>query len=178
MNRNRAGAASRRLVGRCLRCLLWSAALAASVRAELPPPADEEPQAWPEAETVRTLLRADAEAALADCRVPGICPAGARPATPEHPRAHLVRPADDIRVLAIFGLARSLRVDLDVNGAVLRYQAGREAPIAGSAVAGAYRLLAIEDACVRLRREDLERTACLDIGRAYPGRASPGRASP
>jgi hypothetical protein len=45
-------------------------------------------------------------------------------------------------------------------------------------VAGAYRLLAIEDACVRLRREDLERTACLDIGQAYPGRASPGRASP
>jgi hypothetical protein len=35
-------------------------------------------------------------------------------------------------------------------------------------VAGAYQLLAIEDACVRLRRDDREHTACLDLGRDYP----------
>ena len=61
-----------------------------------------------------------------------------------------------------------LRVDLNVNGAVLRYQSGRGAPIAGAAVAGAYQLLAIEDACVRLSRDGLERIACLDLGRAHP----------
>ena len=140
--------------------------LAPCARAEPPPAA--EPQAWPEAETVRMLLRAEAAAALADCSVPGRCPAGAdqTPAAPA--AAPAVRADDDIRVLAIYGTARRLRVDLDVNGAVLRYQAGRGAPVAGAAVAGAYRLLAIEDACVRLRRDGLERTACLDLGRSLP----------
>ncbi|WP_338881689.1 hypothetical protein WHX56_15000 [Achromobacter veterisilvae] len=170
MNRNRA-AARLGIAGRLACCLALSAAPAQYVRAQLAAPATEEPQAWPEAETVRTLLRADAAAALADCRVPGICPAGgaaASPAPPAGPAVLPARPFDDIRVLAIFGVARSLRVDLNVNGVVLRYQAGRGAPVAGSAVAGAYQLLAIEDACVRLRRDDREHTACLDLGRAYP----------
>lgn len=172
MSRNRAGAArggrAARLAAGIATGIVLAAALASGARAELPPPAMEEPQAWPEAETVRMLLRADAAAALADCRVPGICPAGAGSAPTAGPAAPAARSLDDIRVLAIFGMARSLRVDLNVNGAVLRYQSGRGAPIAGAAVAGAYQLLAIEDACVRLSRDGLERTACLDLGRAHP----------
>ncbi|MCY1532896.1 hypothetical protein D9M68_681920 [compost metagenome] len=168
MNRNSAKAVCRAVAARVACSLALSAALAPCVRAQLPPAAAEDPQAWPETETVRTLLRADAAAALADCRVPGICAAGSGAASPPGLAASSARPSDDIRVLAIFGVARSLRVDLDVNGAVLRYQSGRGAPVAGSAVTGAYQLLAIEDACVRLRRDDLERTACLDLGRAYP----------
>ncbi|MGE8690106.1 MAG: hypothetical protein ACN6PJ_23365 [Achromobacter sp.] len=164
MNRNRADAVCRGFAARFVRGLALSAALAPCAHAQMPPPPPEDQQAWPEAETVRALLRADAAAALADCRVPGICPAGAASV----PQAAPVRPSDDIRVLAIFGVARSLRVDLNVNGAVLRYQSGRGAPVAGSAAAETYQLLAIEDACVRLRRDGLERTACLDLGRVYP----------
>ncbi|MBV2157402.1 hypothetical protein EUC41_09365 [Achromobacter denitrificans] len=167
MSRNRAGAARGGHAARLVAGIVLAVALASGVRAQLPPPATEEPQAWPEAETVRMLLRADAAAALADCRVPGICPAGAGSAPASGPAAP-ARSLDDIRVLAIFGMARSLRVDLNVNGAVLRYQSGRGAPIAGAAVAGAYQLLAIEDACVRLSRDGLERIACLDLGRAHP----------
>ncbi|KGE01468.1 hypothetical protein JL37_01280 [Achromobacter sp. RTa] len=168
MNRNRADALRRGLAAHFVRSLALSAALVPSVQAQVPPAIAEDPQAWPEAETVRTLLRADAAAALADCRVPGICPAGAASMPSAGPQAASARPYDDIRVLAIFGLARSLRVDLNVNGAVLRYQSGRSAPVAGSAGAEAYQLLAIEDSCVRLRRGALERTACLDLGRASP----------
>lgn len=181
MNRNRAAIAGRRLVcgglaqrGSVHRAFyaaaLW-AGLVQGVHAQSSALLVDEPQTWPEAETVRTLLRADAATALADCRVPGICQAGVGPgfAPPPHAAsAAMARPSDEIRVLAIFGVARSLRADLNINGAVMRYQAGRGTPIAGSAVMGAYQLLAIEDACVRLRRDDLERIACLDVGRAYP----------
>jgi len=129
------------------------------------PPQSEAAQEWPEVETVRTLLRADAAAALADCRIPGICPAGAAPVVAGEPRG---RPRDDIRVAAIFGLARRLSADIVVNGALLRYQAGRAAPVAGDVSAGAYQLLAIEGACVRLRRDAADHTACLATGRAEP----------
>ena len=124
---------------------------------------DSDPQTWPEAETVRTLLRADAAAALADCRVPGICPAA--------PAAAAAAPAsqsDDVRVAAIFGVARQLQVDLVVNGALLRYQAGRAAPIAGARIAQAYQLVAVDGGCVRLRRGDRDIRACLDAGSPAP----------
>ncbi|KAG1165723.1 hypothetical protein G6F35_018616 [Rhizopus arrhizus] len=51
------------------------------------PPHSEAAQEWPEVETVRTRLRADAAAALADCRIPGICPAGAAPVVAGEPMA-------------------------------------------------------------------------------------------
>jgi hypothetical protein len=125
----------------------------------------EEAQAWPEVETVRTLLRADAAAALADCNVPGICRPWAERADP----GERVSPRqDDIRVAAIFGSTRRLTVDVLVNGALLRYRAGHGAPVAGAVSPGGYRLLAVEGACVHLRRDELNRTACLDVGRAYP----------
>lgn len=138
-----------------------AATLATSAAAQTP--ADPDLQAWPEAETVRTLLRADAAAALADCQVPGVCPSGA--AVAPRPRAPA---ADDVRVAAIFGVARQLQVDLVVNGALLRYQAGRGAPVAGARVAQAYQLLAVDGGCVRLRRDDQDLRACLDAGSPTP----------
>ncbi len=125
----------------------------------------EEAQAWPEVETVRTLLRADAAAALADCNVPGICRPGTERADPGE---HVSAQQDDIRVAAIFGSTRRLTIDVLVNGALLRYRAGHGAPVAGAVSTGGYRLLAVEGACVHLRRDELNRTACLDVGRGYP----------
>lgn len=165
MNRNRAGAARPNLAAGVLGRLALSAALAPAAYAQPSTPAAEEPRPWPETETVRALLRADAAAALADCRVPGLCRAGAESAAPAAPPA---KAFDDIRVMAIFGLARRLSADIAVNGAVLRYQAGRGEPVAGAAPARAYQLQAIDDGCVRLRRDDVERTACLDAGKARP----------
>ncbi|KAG1272426.1 hypothetical protein G6F64_015511 [Rhizopus arrhizus] len=80
----------------------------------------------------------------------------------------MVRRQDDIRVAAIFGLARRLSADVVVNGELLRYQAGRAAPVAGQVSAGAYQLLSIEGACVRLRRDAADHTACLTAGRGEP----------
>ncbi|MGE8569866.1 hypothetical protein D3C85_415050 [compost metagenome] len=125
----------------------------------------EEMQAWPEVETVRTLLRADAAAALADCNVPGICRPGAERADSGE---RVSQREDDIRVAAIFGSTRRLTIDVLVNGALLRYRAGHGAPVAGAVSTAGYRLLAVEGACVHLRRDELNRTACLDVGRAYP----------
>lgn len=136
-----------------------------AVASQASPPQSDAAQEWPEVETVRTLLRADAAAALADCRIPGICLAGAASAAAGEPMA---RPRDDIRVAAIFGLARRLSADVVVNGALLRYQAGRAAPVAGEVSAGTYQLLAIEGACVRLRRDAADHIACLAAGRAEP----------
>ncbi|KAG1390032.1 hypothetical protein G6F59_015334 [Rhizopus arrhizus] len=97
------------------------------------PPQSEAAQEWPEVETVRTLLRDDAAAALADCRTPGIGPAGAAPVGAGEP---MVRRQDDIRVAAIFGLARRLSADVVVNGELLRYQAGSAAHVEGQVSAG------------------------------------------
>lgn len=124
-----------------------------------------EPQPWPEAETVLTLLRADAAAALADCKVPGVCAPGGEPSALATP---LSRRADDIRVAAIFGTARSLSVDVVVNGSLLRYRAGRADPVEGAATMDAYRLLTIDGACVRLHRDGRDHTACLDAGGIRP----------
>jgi len=165
MNRNKGEAARPSLAAGFIGRLALSAALVPAAHGQLSPQVAEEPRPWPETETVRALLRADAAAALADCRVPGLCRSGAESATPLAPPA---RASDDIRVMAIFGLARRLNADIAVNGAVLRYQAGRGEPVAGGADARVYRLLAIDDGCVRLRRGDIERTACLDAGKAQP----------
>ncbi|MEN5157996.1 hypothetical protein [Achromobacter spanius] len=120
------------------------------------------PQPWPEVETVRTLLRADAAAALADCRVPGLCGVSEGKGASAPPVAH---GADDIRVTAIFGTARALNVDIVVNGTLLRYRAGRADPVAGGAMMAPYRLLAVDGACVRLQRDGREHSACLDAAR-------------
>lgn len=140
-------------------------AYAVNTRAEASGIPHDDAQAWPEVETVRTLLRADAAAALADCRVPGVCRPGLN--SVELQQSPL-RPPADIRVVAIFGVANRLSVDLLVNGTLLRYQAGRQEPIAGAITADVYRLLAIDGACVRLRRADQDYTGCLDAGRSHP----------
>lgn len=165
MNRNRGAVAHPYAVAGFIGRLLLSAALVPAAHGQPSAQGAEEPRPWPETETVRALLRADAAAALADCRVPGLCRPGPEPVTQAAPPA---RASDDIRVMAIFGLARRLSADIAVNGAVLRYQAGRGEPVAGGADARAYQLLAIDDSCVRLRRGDTERIACVDAGRGQP----------
>lgn len=145
-------------------CVAVALSACAAAHANATPPV-EEAQAWPEVETVRTLLRADAAAALADCKVPGVCQPGVERADPGE-RAS--RQQDDIRVAAIFGSTRRLNIDVLVNGALLRYRAGHGAPVAGAVSAGGYRLLAVEGACVHLRRDEHNRTACLDVGKAHP----------
>ncbi len=166
MNRNRHCMAGRPVIGRLLFGLASSVAATWSLPVQAAAPQSSEPQPWPEAEIVRTLLRADAAAALADCRVPGLCANGAAPgasvARPPEPRL------DDIRVAAIFGTARSLHVDVVVNGALLRYRAGRADPIAGPATSQPYRLLAVDGGCVRLHRDGRDHAACLDAGGARP----------
>ncbi|MBB1594904.1 hypothetical protein [Achromobacter sp. UMC46] len=168
MSRNRS--ASRRAV--CAAGIAWllitclasaSASESALPALALPPP--HEAQAWPEVETVRTLLRADAAAALADCRMPGICPPSPSPAAPAE---SIIALPDDIRVTAIFGVARHLSADVVVNGAVLRYQTGRASPVMAGGSAAGYQLLAIEGACVRLRRGANDHTACLSAAKAMP----------
>lgn len=164
MNTNRGGGARPHLAAGFIGRLLVSAALVPAAHGQ-PAPQAEEPRPWPETETVRALLRADAAAALADCRVPGLCRQGSEFAASVAPPA---RVSDEIRVMAIFGLARRLSVDIAINGAVLRYQAGRGEPVAGAVDSRAYLLLAIDDSCVKLRRGDTERTACVDAGRGQP----------
>ncbi len=163
MNRNERCIVRWRAAGRMLAGLALSAAAAAAGQVRAADPA-QAPQPWPEVETVRTLLRADAAAALSDCRVPGLCAVGeAKGAS----APSVARGADDIRVTAIFGTARALNVDIVVNGTLLRYRAGRADPVGGSALMAAYRLLAIDGACVRLQRDGREQLACLDAGRGH-----------
>lgn len=164
MNRNERRLLRRRMAGRMLARIALSAAAVWAGHARAADQA-QALQPWPEVETVRTLLRADAAAALSDCRVPGLCSMGEGKGTTAQAA---VRAADDLRVTAIFGTARSLNVDIVVNGTLLRYRAGRADPVAGSAVDAPYRLVAIDGACVRLHRDGRDQTACLDAGRRHP----------
>lgn len=166
MNRNELCIGRRRVVGRALaRVALSAVAVSAGQGQAQAVAAAPEPQPWPETETVRTLLRADAAAALADCRAPGICAAGDASNSQREPP---VRAADNIRVTAIFGTARSLNVDIVVNGSLLRYRAGRADPIAGGGAMAPYRLMAVDGACVRLHRDGRDQTACLEAGGIQP----------
>lgn len=164
MNRNEPSILCRRVAGRTLAGIALSAAAVAAGHAQSADPAPA-PQPWPEVETVRTLLRADAAAAMSDCQVPGLCTMndGKGPALPPAGRA-----ADAIRVTAIFGTASRLNVDIIVNGTLQRYRAGRADPVAGARLGAPYRLLAIDGACVRLQRDGRDQTACLDAGGGNP----------
>lgn len=163
MSRNEFCIQRRRATGRMLVRIALSAAAVSAYQVRAADHA-QPPQPWPEVETVRTLLRADAAAALADCRVPGLCGVGEGKSASAPSVAH---GADDIRVKAIFGTARALNVDIVVNGTLLRYRAGRADPVAGGALMAPYRLLAVDGACVRLQRDGREQSVCLDAGRGH-----------
>jgi hypothetical protein len=152
-------------VRREAQCLAVAVLLAVCAPAQASSPQVDEAHVWPDVETVQTLLRADAAAALADCRTPGICQTGAAPAGHS---ASSGPKQDDIRVAAIFGSTRRLTVDVVVNGALLRYRAGHGAPIAGAVSANGYQLLAVVGACVHLRRDEHDHMACVPLGRALP----------
>lgn len=128
-----------------------------------------EDHGWPEGDTVRELLRIDAQAARAASGLPRQASDWLR--QPDAPRAAL-RPAgysaasdenlDRIRVLAIYGVGKALRADVSVNGTVLLYRAGRPAPMGGGVGdAHPYTLQAIDAPCVRLGRAGQSYTACL-----------------
>ncbi len=119
-------------------------------------------QPWPELETVKALLRADAAVAAGGCNWDPAC------VSPTSNSAHSTKtkPADSIYVDAIYGLGKQLRVELSVNGKRARYLSGRTSPEFGPGAAdGAYSLLAIDGSCVRLRRAERVRTVCLGATR-------------
>ncbi|WP_251864491.1 hypothetical protein [Achromobacter sp. Marseille-Q4962] len=135
-------------------------AILAAVLAAQAGAANGEPAAWPEAETVRMLLRADAAAALAGCQASGACP---RQGLPE---AAPAAAEDRIRLAAIYGIAPRLRAEVLINGAPLRFQAGRADPVAGAAAG--YRLLGMTAGCVSLLHAGRSRQVCLDLAEGRP----------
>jgi len=177
-----------------LRCSAWLALLAAGLGAGMSaaaqPLADEgayveaaeatesaeaEPavaaQAWAEGDTVRELLRADAQAARATPpprqaadwlgpRAGGAPRASGGPADAPHGSGA----ADRVDVVAIYGVGKALHADISVNGRVSRYRAGRAAPLASASPGDSYVLQAIDVPCVRLRKSGEPHTACLLSG--------------
>lgn len=121
--------------------------------------------AWPESDTVLDLLRAEARATAVqrlgraqDWLAPPAAQPQARAAAP-----YGAAEQDRVDLLAIYGVGRSLHADVAVNGAVWRYRQGRHWPLGATGQAGEprYALVAIDLPCVRLRREDAVRTACM-----------------
>lgn len=122
-----------------------------------------EPAGWAEGDTVRDLLRADAQAAQT-ARHPqqaadwlGPSHAGRPPSSPHGGLA------DQVDVMAIYGVGKSLHADVSVNGRIARYRAGRAWPLESqlSADGERYALLSIDVPCVRLRKAGAPLTACL-----------------
>ncbi|WP_231501687.1 hypothetical protein [Bordetella petrii] len=118
---------------------------------------------WAEGDTVRDLLRADAQAAQA-ARHPQQAADWLGPPHAGSPRPSLqAGQADQVDVLAIYGVGKSLHAEVSVNGRVARYRAGRAWPLESqlSADAERYALLSIDTPCVRLRKAGAPLTACL-----------------
>lgn len=126
---------------------------------------------WPESDTVLDLLRADARAALAGKHMERAqdwlaMPGAIMPAVPLSPGANAGQAAnarDQLEVLAIYGVGRSLHADIMINGESWRYRQGRRWPLGIDDAAGEprYSLVGIEQPCVRLRWRESLRTACL-----------------
>ncbi|GAA4322978.1 hypothetical protein GCM10023144_03460 [Pigmentiphaga soli] len=103
----------------------------------------------PELDTVREMLRLDAERALAQERGPA-----ARPAP-----AHGAPRIDRIRVQALYGMAGRRTAVLDINGERKEYREGAETPLGGASAAD-YRLARIDDRCLHLVKAGRNRVAC------------------
>ena len=141
----------------------------ATESAETDPAAAVQP--WAEGDTVRELLRADAQAARAappprqaadwlGPRAGGAPRASGGPADAPHGSGA----ADRVDVVAIYGVGKALHADISVNGRVSRYRAGRAAPLASASPGDSYVLQAIDVPCVRLRKSGEPHTACLLSG--------------
>lgn len=126
---------------------------------------------WPESDTVLDLLRADARAALAGKRLEHAqdwlaTPRAVMPATTVPPGVNAGQAGnarDQLEVLAIYGVGRSLHADIVINGELWRYRQGRHWPLGIADAMGEprYSLVSIEQPCVRLRWQEALRTACL-----------------
>ena len=145
-----------------------TAATAQSARAPATPAATRVmPDAadWAEGDTVRDLLRADAQVARA---MSPLQQAADWLPTAMHARgapSHVRTPdaMDHIDVQAIYGVGKALHADISVNGRLARYRAGRAMPLESSGPPGGepYALLGIDAPCVRLRKAGEPHTACL-----------------
>lgn len=109
-------------------------------------------------DTVREMLRIDAQRALAEERLrSGI-------AAPKAPAVAQAKPPERVAVLAIYGLAGKLRAEVVVNGERKEFRQGSE--LARGALAGPreYRLVRIDDLCVHLSKTGASglRVACYE----------------
>lgn len=120
-------------------------------------------QAQTELDTVREMLRLDAERALAVERQRG--GALVKPAT-----APATRPPERIVVLAIYGLAGRLKADVLVNGERRSFRQGAALARGAQASAREYQLVGIEDACVHLSKPGVAglKIACFDDALSEP----------
>ncbi|HYG42759.1 MAG TPA: hypothetical protein VEA17_07555 [Bordetella sp.] len=126
--------------------------------------------AWAEGDTVRELLRADAQAARA-AQPPRLAADWLAPATgtAHTPGASTGNPPDGgpgstdrIDVVAIYGVGKALHADISVNGHLSRYRAGHAKPMASHPSIGeSYALLDIQVPCVRLRKSGEPYITCL-----------------
>lgn len=129
---------------------LLAAASALTAHAALAQPATP-PAPWPQADTVRELLRRET---LAAARAP------LSPAPGEAARAAPGRRDDRIELLAIYGVGAALRAEVSINRRHWRYLAGRRQP-SGQAPDARYQLDGIDAPCVHLRKGAVRHTACL-----------------
>ncbi|MCD0501899.1 hypothetical protein [Bordetella petrii] len=156
-----------------LRTAAWTFTLAGCAaafpaRADLPGQVSHQSavpaEAWAEGDTVRELLRVDAEAARGQ---PGLRQAsdwiGPRSQAPADRGASASRMPDRIDVQAIYGFGKTLHADVLINGRLASYRSGRAAPMQHGTVASdeQYSLLGIDVPCVRLRKAGEPHTACL-----------------
>lgn len=171
----RGPAASRGTRCRAVRCAVLCAALAMvlplwplSAHGAEPAAATPQQANWPESDTVLDLMRAEARVTAAqrlgraqDWLAPPAAQPQGRPGAPYGPGGAAEQ--DRVDLVAIYGVGLALHADVSVNGAVWRYRQGRHWPIGASGQAGEprYALVAIDLPCVRLRRDDAVRTACL-----------------
>ncbi|WP_459614618.1 hypothetical protein [Bordetella sp. 2513F-2] len=122
---------------------------------------------WPESDTVLDLLRADARAAAAAQRfqhAPAWLPANVQgPAAGPAAGMPAMQRDEQVELLAIYGVGRALHADVSVNGAIWRYRQGSPWPLGTAGVEGhpGYGLQAIVLPCVRLRKQEALRVACL-----------------
>jgi hypothetical protein len=119
---------------------------------------------WPETATVQELLRLDTQSALkrAIARL-GVSPAGVpdrNRATSKDPSLAHVRPADRMRLKAIYGVGKRLAADVEINGELYRYR--RPGALRGGAAArNSYLLVSIDGSCVQMKKAGAARTVCL-----------------
>lgn len=136
------------------------------VRAGVPAPADpepEDPHAHWETQSVRELMRQDLRDAL---RSASDGPAG----RPDAGREMGVRPVLEPRLVAMYGVGRTLMAEVQVGRRAYLYVRGQAWPAGHAGDRGVYRLRGMNGACVQLERGEDRHSLCLRmlLGEARP----------